>query len=240
MFSVGVLHRLRPCRVSQLFSNRHVTATRHVATLSACCVRTESARRLRAEGRSLLSLSNKVQSHLPFTRCLFGATNSEDGNLIYTGNLGRTVRTVKMFSYGTSAVSIVLVPQIFLKSELVAQSLIATASMYGVIAFFTFLTPVLLHYLTKVYVLRLYHNPDTDTYTAITCNIVLAEKKTVFHQRQVKVPAVSQMFTTFYADKKGLLVNPDLFLLPQDYNHLMGYDKPFSFDIDDVEKSEKN
>lgn len=151
--------------------------------------------------------------------------------------MGLAVKGVKVFSYSTSAVSAVVMPQILLTTGLGDQSWAFQAVFCGIIGFFTFFTPLLLHFVTKGYVLRLYHNPVQDTYTAVTYSIVLREKKTVFHQTQVRLPELSKMFTTFYADKMGLLVNPDLFTVPQDYNHLMGYDKPFDFSPEQLDKS---
>lgn len=132
-----------------------------------------------------------------------------------------------------------LMPHIVLNSALAGQSLALQVAFCGVVGFFTFLTPALLHFFTKGYVVRLYHDPGTDVYTAVTYSVFLREKKNVFHQRNVLIPDVSKMFTTFYVNQTGLLVNPDLFPLPQDYNHLMGYDKPFTFgtDGDDGDKS---
>lgn len=140
---------------------------------------------------------------------------------------------VKVFSYSTSGASLLLMPHILLNSTLAGQSLALQAAFCGVVGFFTFLTPALLHFFTKGYVVRLYHDPGTDVYTAVTYSVFLREKKKVFHQRSVLIPDVSKMFTTFYVDQMGLLVNPDLFPLPQDYNHLMGYDKPFTFGTDE-------
>lgn len=131
-------------------------------------------------------------------------------------------------------------PQILLQTGLGVQSFALQAGFCGIIGFFTFLTPVILHYVTKGYVIRLYHHADRDTYTAVTYSVFLTEKMNRFHQRQVTVPAVSKMFTNFYADKMGFLVNPDLFHLPHDYNHLMGYDKPFMFDMEDKNTAEKH
>lgn len=240
MFSVNNLRRLRPCIVSQSFSNIHITAARHVVPFNVSCLKGVSGNQPHADRRSSHSLNNKVQSHCPSTRCLSTTTHSEDGNLIYSGSLGSAVRGVKLFSYSSSGASLFLMPHILLKTGLVVQSFAVKAAFCGIIGFFTFLTPVLLHLITKGYVIRLYHNPDSDTYTAITYSVLLTEKKSVFHQRQVKIPAVSKMFTTFYTDKMGLLVNPDMFPIPHDYNHLMGYDKPFSFDTDDVDKPDKS
>lgn len=130
-------------------------------------------------------------------------------------------------------------PKILLETGLGVQSLAMQAIFCGVVGFFTLITPAILHYFTKGYVIRLYHDADRDTYTAVTYSVFLTEKRNRFHQRQVTIPAVGKMFTSFYADKMGLLVNPDLFLIPHDYNHLMGYDKPFIFEIDDKNTVEK-
>ncbi|XP_034558725.1 transmembrane protein 70, mitochondrial isoform X2 [Notolabrus celidotus] len=236
MLSVNTLRRFRPCALSRAV-NFTLTSRLGAPPLSACCVRGE--RQLHAGRRSILVSNNKVQSLCPsIIRCVSTATPSTDGQLVYIGNLGSAVRGVKTFSYTTSGASLIILPQILLKTGLGVQSFALQAAFCGVIGFFTFLTPVLLHVLTKGYVARLYHHPDTDTYTAVTYSVFLTEKKNVFHQDQVRVPAVSKMFTTFYAGNSGLLVNPDLFLTPQDYNHLMGYDKPFSFHPEDMNRPE--
>ncbi|XP_074134999.1 transmembrane protein 70, mitochondrial [Sminthopsis crassicaudata] len=162
---------------------------------------------------------------------------SEDGRLIYTGNMARAVFGVKCFSYSTSLLSLALLPYIFGQTNIEFGSLPLKIAFYGILGTFTLITPMLLHFITKGYVVRLYHEAKTDTYTAITYNIVLLEKRTVFHQNDVKVPDIKSIFTSFYAKTKSLLVNPMLFPHPQDYNHLMGYDKPFTFDIEESDEN---
>lgn len=162
------------------------------------------------------------------------AGKPEDGRLIYTGNLARTVFGVKCFSYSTSVVSLAFLPYLLSQSNVMFGSLPLQVLFYGVMGSFTVITPTLLHFLTKGYVIRLYHEATTDTYRAITYNVVLSESSTVFHQDDVTVPESAHIFTTFYAKTKSLLVNPALFLNPEDYNHLMGYDKPFTFDMEEV------
>ncbi|OCT74817.1 transmembrane protein 70, mitochondrial [Xenopus laevis] len=169
-----------------------------------------------------------------------GAGNYEDGRLIYTGNLAKSVLGIKFFSYSTSIFSICLMPYILLQSGISVDSLALKIAFVSVVGFFTFVTPVTLHLITKGYVIRLYHNSETDTYTAVTYNALLAEKRTVFHPKDVEIPGVSKMFTTFYAQKKSMLVNPMLFGNPYDYNHLMGYDKPFTFSPEELSQSSED
>lgn len=168
-------------------------------------------------------------------RCLHKQLEKpEDGRLIYTGNLARTVFGVKCFSYSTSVLSLTFLPYLLSQSSVVFGSLPLQVLFYGIMGSFTVITPMLLHFLTKGYVIRLYHEATTDTYRAITYNVLLSETSTVFHQDDVKIPESAHVFTTFYAKTKSLLVNPMLFPNPEDYNHLMGYDKPFTFDIEEV------
>lgn len=41
---------------------------------------------------------------------------------------------------------------------------------YSFIGFFTFVTPLFLHFITKKYITHLYYKPHTDTYVAKTVN----------------------------------------------------------------------
>uniref|UniRef100_K7F7A7 Transmembrane protein 70 n=1 Tax=Pelodiscus sinensis TaxID=13735 RepID=K7F7A7_PELSI len=183
-----------------------------------------------------------IFTHVAPVRCFSTSSchgQSEDGRLIYTGSLAKAVLGVKFFSYSTSMFSFCMIPYIF-KAGIGVESVFLQAAFYGVIGVFTFITPVILHQFTKGYVVRLYHEDETDTYTAITYNAILAEKRTVFHQRDVKIPGISKMFTTFYAKTKSMLVNPVLFTYPQDYYHLMGYDQPFHFDLEKENESSES
>uniref|UniRef100_A0A8C3M035 Transmembrane protein 70 n=1 Tax=Chrysolophus pictus TaxID=9089 RepID=A0A8C3M035_CHRPC len=177
------------------------------------------------QGIAVRSLSTSAPSDHP-----------EHGRLVYKGNLAKAVLGVRFFSYSTSIFNLFMVPYLMLKTGIGFDSLLLQAAFYGLIGFFTFVTPVTLHILTKGYVIRLYYKEEMDTYTAITYNAILAEKATVFHQKDVKIPDITKMFTTFYAKTKSMLVNPTLFPDPQDYNRLMGYDKAFCFNFEEEEK----
>lgn len=137
-------------------------------------------------------------------------------------------------------ISLAFLPYIFAQNNIIFGSLPLQILFYGIIGSFTLITPALLHFITKGYVIRLYHEATTDTYKAITYNVVLSETSTVFHQNDVKIPSSSHVFTTFYAKTKSLLVNPHLFPNPEDYDHLMGYDKPFTFDMEETSEKKQD
>nr|XP_033789202.1 transmembrane protein 70, mitochondrial [Geotrypetes seraphini] len=189
--------------------------------------------------RGVTTTSGTHKKTFPYVKCVqcFSTSSSGDesvGKLVYTGNLAKAVLGVKLFSYSTSMFSLCVMPYLIFKTGIGVDNLILQIAFYSTIGLFTFVTPVILHLFTKGYVVRLYHKAEMDTYTAVTYSVVLTEKRTVFHQKDVKVPGVSKMFTTFYAQTKSMLVNPSLFSNPLDYNHLMGYDKPFTFDLEEL------
>ncbi|KAM8838229.1 transmembrane protein 70, mitochondrial [Synchiropus picturatus] len=239
MMSANILRGLRACAVSQSFRRSLLTVPGYEACFSGCRLR-------QFPGGPLLDLNLKVMSQhppssfiVPPHRFLCTSTHPKEGNLIYKGTLGKAIRAVKLFSYSSSGFSLVVLPQVILKTGFGTGTMALEVVLCSFVGFLTFCAPILLHLMTKGYVLRLYHCPETDTYTAVTISLFLTELRTVFHQKQVQIPGVSRMFTTFYADKMGLLVSPDFFNTPQDYNHLMGYDKPFSFSSDDLEQPKR-
>ncbi|XP_015746775.1 transmembrane protein 70, mitochondrial-like, partial [Python bivittatus] len=169
--------------------------------------------------------------------CHFGTSSleehSEFGRLIYTGNLSKTVLEVRIFCVITCILATSVLLGIIFKFGLNVDKLHLEIALYSVTLLFIFLMPLLFHLITKRYVIRLYHKAKIETYTAITYSGILKERETVFHQKDVTVPDISKMFTTFYVHRKAMLVNPFLFHYPQDYNHLMGYDKASEFDLKD-------
>ncbi|KAI8519940.1 mitochondrial proton-transporting ATP synthase complex assembly [Branchiostoma belcheri] len=155
-----------------------------------------------------------------------------DGRLLYKGALANIVTKVKFFSYSTSLLGISLMTPIFWHGGVSHFNVFAQVAIYFMSIGFILVSPAVLHYLSKGYVVRMYHDAAKDQYTVVTYNLILREKKTRFTQEDVKVPELRRMFTTFMAGGKGYLVNEASFYRAQDYDHLMGYDKPFDFDMD--------
>lgn len=49
--------------------------------------------------------------------------------------------------------------------------------------------------------------------------------------KDIRVPDVAGMFTTFFAKGKPLFVDVELFTDPAHYVKMMGYDKPIDFQL---------
>lgn len=157
-----------------------------------------------------------------------------DDQVIYIGTLTRMVRFVKLFSLSTSAVGISLQPYIY--QNVADLPLLVAAAVTGVTSFFIFLTPVLLHIVTKRYVIEMSLNEQTGKYTATTYSLFLRLKKLQFTSDQVSIPNMPGIFTTIRVNKIPLFVDPNLFTDRRYFIKLMGYDEPMEWELNPEEK----
>lgn len=129
----------------------------------------------------------------------------------------------------------------------IGSSMPLIAAMCGTVGFFTFVTPFLLHVITKRYVTELNFNPTTKEYTAETINFFLTRTKVTFRVEDVEVPEIPGMFTSFLVKPKpgksgkpiALFVDPKLFDDPTHYIKIMGYDKPIDFKFEEAQQQQE-
>lgn len=153
---------------------------------------------------------------------------------IYHGILSTQIKMVKFFSLSTSILGLSVQPILFQKLlGTNAGMIVAVGSFIG---FFTFVTPLLIHWITKKYVTSLEYDPERDVYSATTLSFFLRNKKIHFTVDDVKVPEVPGMFTSFLVKNKPLFVDPHMFSDLEHYGRLMGYDKPIDFHLGKEEK----
>lgn len=97
---------------------------------------------------------------------------------IYFGTLTSKIRAVKAFSLSTSIVGLAAQPMLIEKSSQLggASIVIVVCSFVG---FFTFVTPLVLHFITKKYVTEINYDPVKDEYSATTLSILLRRKEVI-------------------------------------------------------------
>lgn len=107
------------------------------------------------------------------TSVKFSSNNAEEGaKKVYSGPLTSKMKAVKVFSLTTSITGIAAQPIVIEQaSNLGGTPLVVLMS--GFVGFFTFVTPVLLHWITKKYVTAMAFNPKTEEYTATTISFFL-------------------------------------------------------------------
>lgn len=95
---------------------------------------------------------------------------------IYYGTLTPRMRAVKVFSLTTSLAGLAAQP-ILLEQGMKIGGTGMAVFICGIAGFFTFVTPLLLHFITKKYVTEIHYNPSTQEYVATTISIILQKIK---------------------------------------------------------------
>ncbi|XP_047995670.1 transmembrane protein 70 homolog, mitochondrial [Leguminivora glycinivorella] len=155
---------------------------------------------------------------------------------IYYGPLTPQIKAVKVFSLSSSVAGLVAQPIIINEAATIGSTSLLVA-ICSVVGFFTFVTPILLHQITKKYVTKIDYDSTNSTYKAVTYNFFIAEKQHEFKAEDVIVPEIPGMFTTLVAKGKPMFVEARHFSDPMHYAKMMGYDKPMDFKMGASESS---
>ena len=143
-------------------------------------------------------------------------------HLIYEGPLSKSVSYVKVFSLTTCLAAMIGSPcLVFLGKESVP--LIGKVAVAGTVALFGTTTTFLLHWVTRVYVHRLFFNPMEKTFTAETMSIFARRKLTQFSVRDINIPSEESAFSTFVAKDKKYFIHMELPEAQQVMNYVKEY-----------------
>jgi transmembrane protein 70 len=173
--------------------------------------------------------------------------NTDHDKEIYSGILSTQIKLVKSFSLTTSFIGMACQPILYSYSSHANLAVMLASGAF--LSFFTFVTPLLIHSVSKKYVTKLYYNQVEDKYTAVVYNIFIKPKKIEFRLKDVKVPDIPAMFTTFKAKNHPLFVDLDQFRDPSHYGKLLGLEKEvggtsnygeIKFENDDISSSHKS
>lgn len=160
-------------------------------------------------------------------RC-FSAVKPSDtdlGQLIYTGHKNKQVYIVKYFSLSTSLIGILLQPYVL--SEAAASSPLVKFSIVAFTSFFVFATPCLLHFLAKRYVMKMHYNEKTNVFTATKLNFFARPRYFTFTPDDIAETTVDPL-SSFQAKGHGFLVDTDVIreAHPEAYIALKKYNEP--------------
>jgi transmembrane protein 70 len=158
---------------------------------------------------------------------------------IYTGSLNSQFKSLKLFSITTSAGGLVIQPMVYqsLSEAGLGKVFLAISPLF----FFTYVTPFLINILTKRYATEMFYNPVTDTYTAVTSNFFLQRREVEFKAKDVIIPDVPGMFTTFLIKSntqppgkpRPIFVMDTCFTRLEHYGRLMKFDEPINLHLGD-------
>lgn len=103
-------------------------------------------------------------------------TPSKESEQIYYGTLSPKIRAVKVFSLTTSVVGLAVQPMLIEQGTKMG-GVPMVVFLCGFAGLFTFVTPALLHFITKKYVTQISYNAEKDEYLANTISFFLFNKK---------------------------------------------------------------
>ena len=98
---------------------------------------------------------------------------------IYYGSLTPQIRAVKVFSLSTSIAGLFAQPILIEQTSKMGGSTGVLIAVCGFVGFFTFVTPMLLHLITKKYVTEIEYDPITEEYMAIVISFLLTKKQVI-------------------------------------------------------------
>lgn len=96
---------------------------------------------------------------------------------VYKGDLAPRIRNLKIVSFLTSGVGLFIQPMVIQKASELGSSLVATIGVCTIAGFFTFITPVLIHLVTRKYVTSMEYNEKDDEYSATVISFFIKPKK---------------------------------------------------------------
>jgi TMEM70/TMEM186/TMEM223 protein family len=95
---------------------------------------------------------------------------------VYYGVLTPQIKAVKVFSLSSSILGVIAQP-VLLEQGSKIGGLPMVVALCGFVGFFTFVTPLLLHWITKKYITELHYDARKDEYVATTVTFFLRQKK---------------------------------------------------------------
>ena len=132
-----------------------------------------------------------------------------DRQLVYEGPLSRSVQHVKVFSLSTALATIVATPILMLYGKesvpLIGKAAIATTILLAGTS-----TTFLLHWVTKVYVHKMFYNPTTESFIVETMSLLARKKEAEFALNEIRLAKEPSTFTTFQAKGKRYFLHTDL------------------------------
>ena len=109
-----------------------------------------------------------------------GLCTEEHDRTIYEGILATQVKMVKGFSLTTSIIGMCSQPLLMMQMQQNNANLAIMVGAGSFMSLFIFITPIMIHHISKKYVTELNYNKLEDTYTAYYYSLFLRKKEVIF------------------------------------------------------------
>ncbi|XP_057306703.1 transmembrane protein 70, mitochondrial-like [Hydractinia symbiolongicarpus] len=151
--------------------------------------------------------------------------SSDEFRLIYEGPLSQKIKFIKLFSLSTSFLAVFAAPVFILQGKesvpVIGKMILATTVVTMGVT-----TTILLHWLSRVYVHKMYFHPHSRTFAAETLNFFGRKKTKTFLVEDITVPEIENAFSTFEANGCRYFIHTDL----KEAEQVMKYVKEYNYE----------
>lgn len=109
------------------------------------------------------------------------------------------------------------------------MGVITTVALGSFLNAYIFASPLIMQWLVGRYVIHMYYDEATKTYTATTLGLFMQKREHQFTRSDVVVPDIPKLVTSVFAKGKPLLLEGPCFLSRQAHIDVMKYDEPIDF-----------
>lgn len=144
-------------------------------------------RKLFFDSHNVWRCSRLRSSSQPSQKRLLEEPDETDPHVIYKGLLSDQMKRLKIFSLTTSGMGLLMQPILIEKSSQVSVG--ANVAVFGMVGFFTFVTPFLIHAIAKKYVTEIIYDPAKDQYKATAFTFFLRKNEVLtltFHNSKIQ------------------------------------------------------
>ncbi|CAK9810686.1 Transmembrane protein 70 homolog, mitochondrial [Anthophora quadrimaculata] len=181
--------------------------------------------------------SNNLKKFVPSLQVKYFSVdkdNVQKRELVYTGDLWKQIRNIKILSIISTIMSICGQPMLFMKM-INNDNLVSLGIIFAFGNIILIGSPILIYLVTKRYVINLYHCPQENTYVAVVYRFFLQRKEITFTPNDIKPPKMFKgSLTTCIAKDNPLYMDSNQFINLKHYNIIMGYNKPSDFEVEPV------
>ncbi|ESO86529.1 hypothetical protein LOTGIDRAFT_97530, partial [Lottia gigantea] len=149
--------------------------------------------------------------------------DEKKGKLIYSGILTKPVKGAKIFSLSTSMIGLGMLPFIVFSLKDDMYSKIVTAATFSG---FIIITPILMHFITKKYIISIYYDEETKIFTATSFSLFVRRKDHIFTAKDVDLNPGA--FSSIKVKGFPLLLDESRFFDQSYCYEIMSLDKPIT------------
>jgi len=134
---------------------------------------------------------------------------------------------LKWFSLTTATTALVFAPASLYFGK-TGTPLIGKLVISGTIAVYGVTTTLLLHWLSRVYVHKMFFDPSSRTFVVETFNVLGMSRRSRFHVGEVDIPREESMFSTFTAAGRKYFLHTDM----KEVDQILGYVREYNYERD--------